>query len=176
MSSTNLNADMTSVNSQSPVNTVFFGSPSMIRAGAHSLRHRRKAVKGCVSGATRRGAALIELAVSLPVVTLLVFCSLSGANMIFLRNAACQASYEGVKASVNVRGSKAEGIKHAEQVLAGRNIKNATFKFNPNLPENAARGKPVSLTITIPAQGNTIFAFGPFKDRDVTVEAVMVKE
>ncbi len=40
----------------------------------------------------RRGAAIVELAVCLPVIALIVFASLEGANMLFVRQATVQAA------------------------------------------------------------------------------------
>jgi Flp pilus assembly protein TadG len=44
----------------------------------------------------RSGAAVVELAVCMPLIVLLTFASLEGANMLFMRQAAVQAAYEAV--------------------------------------------------------------------------------
>ena len=48
----------------------------------------------------RKGAAVVEFAVCLPVVVLIVLGSIEAASLLFLKQTLVQASYEGVKVAI----------------------------------------------------------------------------
>ena len=126
--------------------------------------------------ANRRAAAAVELAICLPVVVLIVLSSIEGASMIFLRQALCQSSYEAVKAAVKHRGTEQEAIDRGNDVLAGRSIDGAEFEFSVKNVEQTKRGNDITVTVSAPANQNSILPFGPFKDRRIEVSATMIKE
>ncbi len=138
--------------------------------------HFHKQTKRLGGRKTRRGAATIELAVCLPVMALIVFGSLSGSRMIFLRQACVQSAYETVKESIHVNGSQANAIARGTAVLEFRNIQDHTIQFSPANVENLARGTPVTVTVTVPGQANSLFAFGPFGRTSIQASATMLKE
>ena len=123
-----------------------------------------------------RGAAVVELAVCLPVVVLLIFASLEGANMLFVRQAGVQASYEAVKAAARINGSQADGILLAEQVLDARNINTRTIEFNPNNVDALPEGTPFTVTVRIPGDSRSVTGFAPFRGINIEVQATMLKE
>lgn len=124
----------------------------------------------------RRGSSTVELAVCLPVIFLICLGAMEGASMIFLRQALVQSAYETVKASVRVQGSEADGLITGRQVLDFRNIENHTITFDPSNVDDLERGTPVTVTVTAPGDSNTVFPFGVFRNRQVTVQATMLKE
>ena len=124
----------------------------------------------------RRGAATAELAVCLPLIVLIAMGSIQAASMTFMRQALVQSAYETVKASVKQRGSQAEGLTRGQQVLAARSMQGHQISFNPNNVDSLDRGTPVTVTVSAPGDPNTIFPFGPFAGRTVSVQATMLKE
>jgi len=128
------------------------------------------------NGARRRGTSTVELAVCLPVIFLLSMGAMEGASLIFLRQAMVQSAYETVKESVRNNGSQATALIRGEQVLSFRGVTGQSFTFEPSNVDGLEPGTPVTVTVSAPGDANSVFPFGPFKDRQISVQATMLKE
>ncbi|QEG21836.1 TadE/TadG family type IV pilus assembly protein [Mariniblastus fucicola] len=126
--------------------------------------------------ASRRGAAVVEFAVCLPLIVLIVFGGIEAANMLFLRQTLVQAAYEGIKTGVKVDGTAVQAQASAQAVCDGRNLQNVTISLSPSNLAAVSRGDIIEITVSAPGDDNSIFPFGPFAGKDVTASAVMVKE
>ncbi len=135
------------------------------------MRQRKK-----TAGDRRLPAAVVELAVCLPVIVLLIFASLEGANMLFVRQAGVQAAYDCVKTAAKRSGTKAEALALAEQVLDTRNINTRTITFTPTDVDALAEGAEFTVAVTIPSNSRSVTGFAPFRGIDITVESTMLKE
>ncbi len=134
-------------------------------------RSKRRSARG-----GRAGAATVELAVCLPLIILLVFASLEGANMLFLRQAVVQSAYESAKAAAKSTGSRQRAIVLAEQVLTSRNISQSTISFNPTNVDGLAAGTPLTVTVSVPGDSRSITGIGPFRGLTIESQATMLKE
>ena len=123
----------------------------------------------------RNGAAVVELAICLPVIVLLVFGALEGANMLFLRQAVIQSAYETAKAAAKSTGSQADGQRLGQQVLRSRNINPNSISFSSN-PDNLASGTPFTVTVSVAGDQKSIVDIGPFNGLTISAQATMVKE
>lgn len=126
--------------------------------------------------ARRRAAATVELAVCLPVIVILAIGSMESASMIFLRQAMVQSAYESVKEAVKTNGSQATALTRGQEVLAFRDITGESITFEPSNVDDLAPGTPVTVTVTAPGDANSVIPFGPFKGRNISVSATMLKE
>ena len=139
----------------------------------------------------RRGAATVELAVCMPVILIIAFGSIEGANMIFLRQALVQSAYETVKEAVKTNGSAVSGLTRGQAVLSFRDIDGESIEFstvsspgpaetlNPvtaDEVDNLPPGSLVVVTVTAPNDANSIIPFGPFQGRTISVRSTMTKE
>ena len=124
----------------------------------------------------RRAAATVEFAVCLPVVFLVVFGSIQAASMMFLRQAALQAAYEGVKVGIRDKGTDDRVRAAAQSVIDGRRLTGVSIDIQPSNVDTLAAGTIVDVSVTIPSDENTLFPFGMFTGRVVGGNAVMVKE
>jgi Flp pilus assembly protein TadG len=124
----------------------------------------------------RRGGALVEFVVCLPVMALLIFASLQGANLLFVRQAAVQAAYETVKAAVRPDGSANNAQTLGEQVLSARNINERAFSFVPSDFETASKGTPITVALDVNSSSRGIIGISPFRNLTIRVEATMAKE
>ncbi len=138
----------------------------MFNKTKHKTRTKRK----------RRGGAVVELAVCIPVIALIGFGAMEAASMIFLRQALVQSAYETVKESVKTNGQQTLAIRRGQQVLDSREIEGETITFSPANTDELPRGTPVTVTVTAPGDSNSILPFGPFKGQTITVTATMIKE
>ncbi|MFK7767142.1 MAG: TadE/TadG family type IV pilus assembly protein [Mariniblastus sp.] len=124
----------------------------------------------------RKGAAVVEFAVCLPVIFLIAFGSIEAASMLFLRQALIQSSYEGAKVAVRNTGTNALATQAAQAVASGRNLNGMTVTFDPADVSAAAGGDIIRVTVVAPGDSNSFIPFGPFQNRVVSAQAVMVKE
>lgn len=131
------------------------------------LRKRRR---------NRQGAAVIELAVCLPVIFLIVLGSIQAASLLFLRQALVQAAYEGAKIAIRSDGTNSAAENAIINVANGRNLQGVNVQFSEGDVSSTNPGTAISVTVTAPGDDNTFFPFGPFAGNNVTAVAVMVKE
>ena len=123
----------------------------------------------------RQGAAVVEMAVCLPVVLLIVLGSIQGASLLFLRQALVQASYEGAK--IAIRSGDDDAMRQAiNNVVAGRRIEGLIITTNPINIGSANQGDTITVTVTAPGDANSMIPFGVFQGQQVTAQAVMVRE
>lgn len=126
-------------------------------------------------GSNRKGAAVVEFAVCLPVILLIVLGSIEGASMLFLRQTLVQASYEGAKVAIRT-GDKSLAETAVNQVANGRRVQGLRFDTTPTDLASAQPGDVVTITVSAPGDSNSLFPFGPFKNRIVSAEARMIRE
>lgn len=123
----------------------------------------------------RRGTAVVELAVCLPVMTLLTFAALEGANMLFLKQATVQSAYEAAKAAAKRSGSQAQGQQLARDVLTSRNITPQRIAFSANV-DALDPGTEFTVTVSVAGDQKRIVNIGPFGGLTIQSQATMVKE
>lgn len=124
----------------------------------------------------RRAAAVTELAVCLPLVILLIFASLEGANMLYVRQAAVQAAYETVKAAAKPSGTRATAEAIGRQVLTARRLTPQAVTIAPLNTESLAAGAPIQVTVQVNGASRSILGFGPFRGLVIEAQATMFKE
>ena len=124
----------------------------------------------------RRGAAVVEFAVCLPLIILIVFGSIEAANMLFLRQAVVQASYEGAKVAIKDDVTNADVQAAIDAVTNGRNLDNISVTTSPSQVSDAQPGDIIQVTVSVPGDENSLIPFGPFKNKQLAADAFMVKE
>jgi hypothetical protein len=125
---------------------------------------------------SRRAAAVVELAVCLPVIVLITLSTIQGASLLFLKQALVQSAYEGVKVAIRPSATNTEAMLAANLVIRSRRLENVRVNFRPRDIQKVARGEPIQVIITAPADANSPIRFGPFAGREVSTSAVMIKE
>ena len=110
----------------------------------------------------RAGVATVELAICVPVLTLIVFGSIQATNLIFLQHAATAATYEGSLELAKSNATNASVQARIQQVLDARGIGNTTIAILPAGTDIAQTppGTLVTLQVTADVQSNTsVFGF-----------------
>jgi len=163
---------LSKVTSQAPGTQVNEVKPTM-----RQLCNRNPARRAQARRVTaRRAAAVTELAVCLPLVILLIFASLEGANMLFVRQAAVQAAYETVKAAAKPSGTRATAEAIGRQVLTARRLTPQAVTIAPLNTESLAAGAPIQVTVQVNGASRSILGFGPFRGLVIEAQATMFKE
>ena len=123
----------------------------------------------------RHGIAAVELAVCLPVLMLLMLGAIESSNIVFLRQALVQASYEAAKLASRPEATAADAAARAQGVLTAREIDGYSVSLTPPTTKNLARGTDISVTITAPMDANKLVPFTPFSGQTLSVSMTSVK-
>lgn len=110
----------------------------------------------------RSGIATVELAICIPVLTLIVFGSIQATNLIFLQHAATAAAYEGSLEMAKSNATNASVQARIQQVLDARGIGNTTIDILPAGTDIAQTPAGTLLTVQVTADvrsNTTIFGF-----------------
>jgi len=124
----------------------------------------------------RRGAALVEFAVTLPLLVLILFATIEACSMVYLQQSLKIAAYEGVRVAL-VPGSQTSNVQRAvNQTLSERRINGASVSITPTDYAEASPGQYVRVTATAPAQGNSLVGAWFFGGRMLSGSVEMMKE
>jgi Flp pilus assembly protein TadG len=124
----------------------------------------------------RRGAAIAEMALTLPFLVTFVLGSIELCSMVFLRQALVVTAYEGARTSIRDEATTDDARARAQQVLAARNVAGATIVFDPANIEGLDRGTVLSVTVSAPADQYSIVPILNIGGRTLTATTTMVKE
>jgi hypothetical protein len=118
---------------------------------SHSVivSHRRRRISR--RPLKRRAAAVTELAVCLPMLTLIVFGSIQACNLIYLKHGCITAAYEGTLELAKANATNASIVARAEQVLTARGITSSTIRILPAGTEVSSVGRGSQFSIEVSA-------------------------
>jgi Flp pilus assembly protein TadG len=120
--------------------------------------------------------AASELAVCLPVLVLLVLAMIECCTMIFLKQSLTVAAYEGIRTAIEPNATAVSVQTACESVLTDRRVQGGTVTINPGDFQNLARGQYIELTVTAPANENSVIPGSFFRGRTLSASASMMKE
>jgi Flp pilus assembly protein TadG len=140
------------------------------------IRPGRSNYKRSCNRSKRLGAAMVELAVCMPVIVLVVFASLEGANMLFVRQATVQAAYEATKLASRRDGTRVQAERLATEVLAARRINSPSITFVTGDPQATLSGSDVTVRVSVNSDQRLITGFRIFSGRQIEAVATMQKE
>lgn len=118
---------------------------------------------------------MVEFALCLPLLVLLVFGSIEATNAIFLQQAISVAAYETAQLTTASGGTSATARERCKQILEARKIRKGTIEISPEVDATTIPGTAVTVTITVPANENSIGPVWYFKDSVITAQVTMAK-
>lgn len=121
-----------------------------------------------------RGAALVELAICLPILVTLFLGAIEISNFIYLRQALASAAYEAARVAIQNGATAQAPIDKANKVLAARKLKGATVTVSPAV--TSPRGTRLTITVSAPSSANRLVLPRYVGKLKVKVQASMVKE
>ncbi len=130
------------------------------------------------SAPRRRAAAVVELAILLPVLMTMAFGTLEICNRLFLRQTAAVASYEGARLAARRTVTTAQVQARCMSLLAGRNISGGQVVVtasNGNL-STLPTGGQLTVQVTIPIAGNTPVSYVLTPSGSINASAFMLRE
>jgi Flp pilus assembly protein TadG len=107
------------------------------------------------TGRSRSGAALIELAVCVPVLMVLAIGTIETTDVVFLRQIAKSAAYEGARSATAPGQTAATAFNAANQSLQMRNITSGQVSVSPTVTVSTQTGTEVTFTVKVPVGANS---------------------
>ncbi len=124
----------------------------------------------------RRGAAVVELAVCLPVIMLLVLGAIEGASLLFARQAMVECAYEAAVVAIRDNATNAQALDAADSVIKSRRLTGLALTFEPSDVNTAPRGTPIRVTASVPAGPHRLINSRLAGVTTIRAVAVMIKE
>jgi len=127
-----------------------------MRPPEHPIWHSRSYSRKSHRLNHRRGLAVTETAILLPLIVLLLFGSIELANAIFLRQSLTIAAYEGGRAVSRAGATEAQGQARVAEIMQIRNVPEFEALFTPEVAPSTPRGTMLEITVTAPASATSI--------------------
>ena len=150
------------------------------RMRRHRSRIRLRRVDSRHRTASRRGAALAELTICLPLITLVVFGGIESADMVYLKENLKNVSYEGGRAAAKFNSDNAQVLSRMNALLAAIPINGATITLE--LPGGAtdvrqlSRGEIIEIIVSAPAESNTVGPLKLYGGQTIIAKTLLVRE
>ncbi|RMF38560.1 MAG: pilus assembly protein [Planctomycetota bacterium] len=124
----------------------------------------------------RKGAATVELAVTLPLLVTLAFGTIEATNAIYLKQSLVIAAYEGARVAILPNTDETKVKAASQRILTARRVKNATITVSPSNYQNKPYGTPIQVTVSAKLSSNLISPALVLQDRTTSASVVMMKE
>ncbi len=126
--------------------------------------------------AARDGAAVVELALALPVLVMLVMGTLEICELVFLKHSMSIASYEGARLGARKTATAAQVIERCESILSGRRVSGGSVTVSPTSLTGIPRGTEIQVQIRAPLQLNSTTGMVIDRGLEVVQSTTMLRE
>ena len=123
----------------------------------------------------RNGAAVVELAVCLPVIFLLLMASLEICTKIFLLESLTVAAYETAIEGARTGGTTSSAVARGTAILSSRGVQGYAITISP-APESTSWGTTMTITVTAPSSSNSVVPTQRFNTGTLQAQIKAVKE
>jgi Flp pilus assembly protein TadG len=143
----------------------------MVQFNTHSARSLHRANR-------RHGAATVEFALVAPALIALTIGTIDLCSMLFLKESITIAAYEGARQGVGRGRTNANVVARVQEFLDERNIQYSGNPCTFSSPDfdNADTLENVTVTVTVPCQGNLLIPSLMFGDMDLSADVTLRKE
>jgi Flp pilus assembly protein TadG len=124
----------------------------------------------------RRAAAVMELAIILPVLFTLVFGTLEVCQRLMLKQTATVAAYETARSAARRTVTTNQARNRGLTILQNRNIVGGTITFVPEQIDQLAAGQNFEVRVEIPISGNSPVNYVLPISGQIQVAAHMLRE
>ena len=128
------------------------GDPAMVLV-SNDPAERKLEKRGGFGRRQRRGTAVVEFAIVLPIFFLMVFAMIEFGRMVMVRQVLTNASREGARIGVLDGATTAEVETQVENYLTSAAIPftpGNVVTVSPSPPSSAGYGESVTITVTVP--------------------------
>lgn len=113
-------------------------------------RHRWPSRPGPCTQRQRTGAAVVELAVVLPLFVLLVFGTIEFGRMVMVQQVLTNAAREGARSAVLNGATTSDVTTAVTSYLTASAVSGASVTVSPDPPSRAPYGARVTVTVSVP--------------------------
>ena len=124
----------------------------------------------------RRGVAVVELAVCMPVLVLITMIAIQASDLLFLKQTLHISAYESMRVAIRNDATTSDAKAAGDNILNLRNVNAGRIIFTPLDVSSAARGETISVTVTAPSDANSVLPYWLYQGKLVRATASMVKE
>ena len=136
---------------------------SFTRSPIRASRHRR------------RGLAVVEFAICIPVIFVVVLGAIECTTMIFVDQSLNVVAYEGIRAAAKNGSRTSDVLARANEVIAERRLEQTRVELIPPVVESVPQGQPIKIRVTAPTDPNSVMRL-EFFSGNLVAEATMMKE
>lgn len=119
------------------------------------------------SAPRRRGAALVELAVVLPVMVVITLGAIETANAIYLKQCLTSIAYEGARLASSTGGTTADAEALCQQLLTARKINGATVSCT-SITASTTPGTPITVNVSASVENNSVGVTKYFRGKQLS--------
>jgi hypothetical protein len=116
----------------------------------------------------RRGVAVVELAICLPLLILIVFATIETCRMIHLQQMLKVTAYEGARIGITPHATFVNVNFQCETLLDSQNIKDYSISLNPADPSMLTPGDFFEVTLTVDYAPNALLGNWFFSGQQLT--------
>jgi Flp pilus assembly protein TadG len=132
----------------------------------------------------RRGGAVVEAALTLPLVLLLVSASVELSTAIYLKESLTIAAYEGARIAITRKADNEDVVDRIEQVFTERGISTGGVSISSLVSISPAADTadildPITITVSAPTERNCVVPLGWLQiiaPEELSASVVMRKE
>ena len=122
----------------------------------------------------RRGAALVEFAITAPIIFAIFFAGFEFCRMNIVRHSIDNAAYEGARRAIIPGATANDAVEAATPVLAVVSIRNPEITVDP--PVISTTTEAVTVTIAVPYNSNSWVPPLFFRDKVLTGTCTLTRE
>jgi Flp pilus assembly protein TadG len=124
----------------------------------------------------RKGAALTEFAICVPVLAIFLYGTMEVCEMIYLRNALTLSAYEGARLACRRDATATMATQRAQQICTAQQVNSPTITISPTNITSAAVGTRITVTVAAGWNANSITRFVLSSNYTFSVSSTMVRE
>ena len=129
-----------------------------------------------VADVSRSGAAMVEFALTLPLLLTIVLGTMETCSMLHLKQTLHIAAYEAARVSLVPKTTTAQVSYSAQAILTDRKVQGSSIAISPSSFSTAAIGSYITVTVTASSNSNFGVPLLFFKDKTITGTCSMMKE
>lgn len=124
----------------------------------------------------RKGSAVVELSVCLPLLILIALATIEACGMIYLKQSLKIAAYEGSRVGLVDGAEVGNVLAQADLILANRNVQLYNVALIPGDPAALAPGDYLRVSVTAPCEANSLIGGWFFQSKSLSEHVEVVKE
>ena len=125
---------------------------------------------------SRRGAAMVEFALTLPLLLIIVLGTIESCSMLHLKQTLHIAAYEAARVALVPKTTNAQVTNAAQAILTDRRVQGSTISISPSSFSTAPISSYITVTVTAPSNSNFAVPLLFYRNKTITGTCSMMKE